>query len=335
MDDSESFRDILNKALSMIDSILAQENRALHERPLIASIEFVSLCIEKVRYKDQDEFEPGEFADYLDSDWFKAIFLKTQSWYSSRYGEAINTSRDSGIEGVTVIYNTPFLLKIPTTTVEAGTPGETVWICFHDALQPEEDVLGWIVNGPNLSAASKSDGIKLRRLSVEVANRLRSIKIHLMEITETDARVAEFRREIIPHLERAAQQIVRGKATDYKRAHWDIQMACEFAFKLLSQQRSGSFQQTHDLFFLYDHMPGDALPLKRTHLSKVPSWERMAEWRYGGGPIVSLDETFRCYRAALQIIDETLAAAKRRFRFGKAKFHTRKPPWMSKPDNSD
>jgi hypothetical protein len=298
-------------------------------RPLQAAIEFVTVCIQRVDKNGDGEGEaPGEPAEFVASDWFRVVFNKTRSWYVARYGTLIDTPSQRTLHGVICVYETPFLLRVPTTTTEPSEPGESFWLCFHDAVRPEEDVLTWLVNGPNFATAPRGDGMKVRRVGTDVANRLRFIYIALMGMKAEDARLLELRDEIVPHLERAAEQIAKGGFDDFKRAHWDMQMACEMPLKSLAQQRAGVFEEKHDLFHLYDRMPGGPPPFSRHFLSKVPNWERMAEWRYAGGGRVSLDATFRHYRATLQIVAETVAAFEKTYQLGRARFKLRRPPWL-------
>ncbi len=329
MNEEEYFEELLKNSLEKIDKALANEEIPIWERPLSAATEFVRLCIERIRYKDEEEFEPGELPDYASSPWFRLIFKKTNSWYVGRYGAAMSSSRKVALTGLVTIYDIPFLLRIPTTTVESGEPEGTIWVCFHDVVQSNENVFDWLVNGPNLDVMPGGDAIKSRQIITEVSNHLRSIRIRLMGMRNNDHRVSELRAGIIPHLERAAGEISLSNSDGYKRAHWDIQMACELALKLVAQQRSGSFKISHDLFQLYDSISGIVPPPERNLISKIPNWKRMAEWRYGGGENVSLAEVFGRYKAALQIVSEVLSVSNSIIYLGKARFHMQSPPWMS------
>ena len=205
------------------------------------------------------------------------------------------------IYGVIPVFGTPFTLEIPIAVRTPGKPGKTMWLQFPDQILADEDSLSWLQNGPMLATAPRSDALKARRLANEVAGALRFISANLMGAEATE-RLDELRTGILSHLERAGEQIVGAEVDALKRAHWDIQMACEHALKALSQQRSGAFKETHDLFHLYDIMPGDPPAFSRNHLSKLPNWERMAELRYGRGARVTVEQAFRAYRAALKIV---------------------------------
>ena len=105
-------------------------------------------------------------------------------------------------------------------------------------------------------------------------------------------------------------------------------MACEHALKALSQQRFGAFKETHDLFHLYDIMTGGPPAFSRNQLSKLPNWERMAELRYGRGARVTVERTFRAYRAALKIVSGTVDGLKG-MKIGQARFEIQRPPWLT------
>lgn len=95
--------------------------------------------------------------------------------------------------------------------------------------------------------------------------------------------VVPLRDAIIQHLDTAATLIAKARPEQFKHAQWDLQMACEKVLKLLSERRHATYPETHDLYYLFDQMPGDA-PFNRAWLHNIPNWKRMAEWRYGKGP---------------------------------------------------
>ena len=240
----------------------------------------------------------------------------------------MDAGRSDGRDAATLVRDTPYLLKVQVTTREPGTPGESFWLCFHDAVQPGEDVLSWLHHGPVFANLAPKDVNAARALAEEIATKLRAIHIAMLGMDGSDAKVAELRDGILPNLERAARHLVKAGAEDIRLAHWDMQMACELALKCLAQQRAGIFKQTHDLFRLYDHMPESLPPFARSELSKLPNWEKMIELRYGGGKRIAMRQAFRSYCATLTIVAATTSAFKIRYGFGKAKFHLKRPPWM-------
>lgn len=324
----EEFQDILHEALDQIDRQLAEQGILPSARPTQAAIAFVRLCVIEVSTDGGKTSDPpGDLDNIMLADWFKPLLKDVTAWYRDRYGAQMDVRAKDSIDGVIPVFGTPFALRIPTVVRTPGKPGKTVWLQFPDQVLADEDSLSWLQNGPNLANAPRSDALKARRLANEVAGALRFIRASLMGV-EAAERFDELRAGILPHLERAAEQIVGAKADALKRAHWDIQMACELALKALSQQRSGAFKETHDLFRLYDNMPGGPPAFSRNQLSKLPNWERMAELRYGRGARVTVEQAFRAYRAALKIVSGTMDGLKG-MKIGQARFEIGRPPWLT------
>ena len=150
----------------------------------------------------------------------------TMKQLCERYGSAMDRD-ERGFAGCVPILGTAFLLRVPIITKRPGTPGETIWICYPDKIEDDEDALEWLEQGPNIGSLPKGDGLKARRLANEVATLLRGIRVNLATVEKTDSRVWQLRDQILNHLEGAAEKIVRGKPEDLKHAQWDMQMACE------------------------------------------------------------------------------------------------------------
>jgi hypothetical protein len=136
------------------------------------------------------------------------------------------------------------------------------------------------------------------------------------------------RDAILPHLDRAGSLIARDRPEERKHAQWDLQMACELALKLLSEQRSHSFKESHDLYHLYDSLPDGPSPFKRTVLRGIPNWQLMAEWRYGGGPAITTAQAFARYRTALKVVEGVGAVAEHKLRFGGARIEIKRAPYL-------
>lgn len=323
-----SLEDVLAESLDMIDRMLAQEGMPLHMRPMSAAMRFVEFCVVKVNQGNGCDAPPGKLTDYAGSKWFQIIFRGTENWYRDRFGDAMEAGRSDGRNAATLIRDTPYLVKVPMTTTEPGTPGESFWLCYHDAVRPGEDVLRWIRHGPVLDNLATKDVKAARTITEEISTKLRATHIALLGLDGTDPRLVELRNGILPNIERAAWHLSKADAENVRLAHWDMQMACELALKCLAQQRSGSFKETHDLFVLYDGMPESVPPFARTELSKLPNWERMVELRYGGGPPITVRQAFRSYRATVGIVTATTGALKKSLQLGNAKFHLKRPPWM-------
>lgn len=326
---AEDFEERLAESLDVIDRGLAEDDVALNSRALRAAQDFVRFCVMQVRTDSAAEpTEPGKFLDYMHSEWFKFIYARTVAWYRQRYGEIMVGNSDRKVAACTMVLGTPFRIEVPLVTSRPGTPGETVWLHYPSQVEKDEDALAWVTPAPNFTAMPRGDGMKARRLANEIAGILRSIHCGIATVSASDTRVAELRDPILPHLEQAAAQIATAKPVEMKRSQWELQMAGELSLKMLSQQRGGSFSETHDLFVLHDRLPFGKAPFRRALLSRIPNWQDMAEWRYGRGAAISAADAFSRYRATLQIVDGAVEAAYRKYRIHNASFEIRKAPFL-------
>jgi hypothetical protein len=320
---------VLGEQLHEIDQMLAQREIALKSRPFEAARVFADVCIISIGNTHRgEEKPPGSFLEYVDAEWFKILYARTVAWYSLRYGPSMEGGSHHILHGVTLILGTPFRLEVPATTAVPETPGETIWLNFHDKVESEEDVLSWLVKPPNFGTISRSNVAKARHLATEIAGNLRSIYIQLMTVDSGDYRVAELRDIIIPQLQQAADEIARGGLAHLKAAQWPLQMSCELALKMLLQQRTGAFPVTHDLYSLYDQLQQGTVPFHRNLLRQIPNWKRMIGWRYGGENDVRLDQTFARYRAALRIVRGAAISADRKVDLSRAGFLLKRAPFL-------
>lgn len=327
------FDSALGEALNLIDRELAEVEHDLRNRPLTAARLFVTDFVRTVADgPDRSAAEPGDFKVYVHSEWFKVIYARTVAWYRGRYGPAMESEGGATVGGVVLVLGTPFLIRVPLVTKRSGVPGETIWVCFPEQVEEGEDVLAWIEQGPNIMGLPRGDGMKARRLAEEVATNLRAIQMRIGAIDTAGGSVEAFRDAVMPYLDRAATQVVQARPETLKHAHWDLQMACETAFKMLAEQRSGSHPRSHDLYHLLDQLPGDK-PFARQKLSMIPHWEKMAEWRYGRGPHVGIAETFSRYRATLRIVRALAEAADCVISLGGARIEIGPVPYLHRdPD---
>lgn len=166
-----------------------------------------------------------------------------------------------------------------------------------------------------------------------IAGRVSAIAINLRTIAiasspeNASTEFYNFKSGILTNLERAADLIVKGGENSFKRAHWDLQVALESAFKALAIQETGSFKSSHDLFHLYDAIPFETHKSNRDQLKKLPRWELMAEMRYGKGAAVGLLDTYDTYKIAVQICADTASAFKGLY-VGKGRMEIRKAPFL-------
>lgn len=329
MKEDIKFENFLNEWLAVIDPILAKKGEPLQMRPLSAAVYFIENAIVAVK-KGEDKFIPGKFVDYQNSTWFKRIYEATERWYYDHFGEAfIYAKKIKNLEAVTLIGDTPYLFKVPIITHKVEKTGE-IWICFHDSVQADEDVLHWVHRGPNFDRLSSKTITNARILTEEIATRLRATQIALAGLGKSNIEMFEMSQNILPNLEEAANALVKADTLSIKRAYWPMQMACELVLKCLAQQRANEFKETHDLFYLYDNMPETPPPFTRGELSKLPNWRNMTELRYGGGTPVTIRQAFRSYRVTVKIVSATAAVFKRNMYFDRGRILIQVPTFLKR-----
>jgi hypothetical protein len=79
---------------------------------------------------------------------------------------------------------------------------------------------------------------------------------------------------------------------------------------------------------LYDQLPAGRIPFERGRLSQIPKWERMAEWRYGGGVAIPITTAFSRYRATLKIVLGVAEVADRKYRIGGGRIEIKRAPFL-------
>jgi HEPN domain-containing protein len=150
----------------------------------------------------------------------------------------------------------------------------------------------------------------------------------MIGVMDTDDVVRGFLDTLRGNISRAAEDIIqRRRESTTSGACWEIQMACECAFKALQQHKTGAFRETHDLFMLYrDAMP-HGLSLNRDLLKIIPPWREMADLRYGQGTELTVAWYYTVYRTMLRIVAAALEPMVS-LRVGKGSFKIAKAPWL-------
>ena len=329
---NESLSSIITEALPELDAALAAREIALIERPLLATIEFARGFVLEVRDGDRQWTLDLESPQFVTEQWFRTLYQEIDSWYRTRYGDAIE-SFPSTVKGFVLIWGTPFTLEVPTTVTTPGTPGKTVWLSFPDSVLDTENPTNWLIAPPNLNAMSASDLEKVTADCKEISSLLRSIMASLMGVLRSDPIVQGFLNGVQLHMEVAAEHAVRSRhegATP--RAYWEIQIACECAYKALLQMKTGSYRATHDLFVLHDQAEPYGVTVKRDLLKNLPRWEEMVDLRYG-----QVDPTitafYKAYRTMLRLVEAALAPMVI-LGLGKASFEIAKAPWLPEGESN-
>jgi len=324
----EGIGHVIAEVLPIIDQGLAVDDMEISQRPFWASFRFAQHFIQRVRAGGK-EWEPDfDSLQFASEPWFKELHRSVSAWYRARYPGAFDRSPRTA-RGVVLIWGTPFLIEVPLLVTSPGTPGKTVWLSFPDSVRDDEDAMNWVSSSPDLSQIEPEEQTQIRALVSEVASSLRRISVAVMGIGQSDAVVSGFAQGIMVHLQSAADRVIQhGRRGGTSRGYWEIQMACESAFKALSQHVTGEYTETHDLFYLYDRLPEPPAGLQRDLLRQVPRWQDVADLRYGQRADPQIADFFQCYRSALVIV-AALVDPIASLRFGKASFEIARAPWLS------
>ena len=208
------------------------------------------------------------------------------------------------MRGVILIKNTPYLIQVPVTRSRIETAGEKSWLSFPNKVFSEEDVLAWVINPPRWESYWDKDKKKVQASLQEIATLLRKISIRKVGANISDSTVRNLLAGVVIHLNSSSTLIFRDDDEGgFARAQWELQMACESAYKGLLQQKNGSFTETHDLFTIHDQSALPEASVKRQWIKELPRWNEAANLRYGLGSHPSMAMIFRWYKLALKIMD--------------------------------
>lgn len=317
-----------------IDPIFEKEGLPLRHRPFQAAKEIVQNFVIEVKEGEGPAQKPGTATDFVITPWFKHVFRATSKWYETRLGQAMAPKKDT-ISGAVLIYGVPFRIAIPTTTTRPGKPGhggmvETVWVRFPDTVLADENVTSWLITPPNLEAMPAATLADVQKQITDMATALRSIRTNLMAAGATGDAIG-LQKGVLANLETFVELIHTQEPKCIQKAYWELQMACESAFKAVLLQRKGQFREIHDLFLLYDDLNAvRPLGVSRDLLKGLPKWKEMAELRYGLGTRESLSDCFECYRTTLAVAKAVVAEAGPGgiSGLGQAEFELACPPWF-------
>ena len=321
----------LRPILELIDEELALDGVTVRRRPIVAAERFVSGFVLEVRMSDGTTGKPGLPSDFVSQPWFQAVYAEVEEWYVERYGVRTRSGAKQAFRGVTFVASTSFEIHVPTSITRPGKPGASVWLSFPDRVLPEDNPLEWLVAAPNWESYSPDAIDNAVSTAAEVSELLRRISSRLVGTQLADQTARQLLAGIRIHLNSACSLIL---AEDYEgsfaRAQWELQMACEVAFKGLLQQRTGSFPESHDLFHLHDRASLFAQAINREWIRSLPRWNEAANLRYGLGGHPSTTEIFDWYSATLRII-AGVCTGLQAYDLSRAEFEIGKAPWLGPP----
>jgi hypothetical protein len=270
---------------------------------------------------------PGEAGEFTQQPWFKHIYGHVEIWYRGRYGRRVDSHSISQWRASTLIAATPFVLYVPVTRSQVEVAGESAWLSFPDRVHPDENVLEWIQAAPDWASYSQETRSKGAADAATVAGLIRRITCRLTGTDVSDRTARNLLAGIAIHLQSASDLIMReGAEGGFARAQWELQMACESAYKGLLQQKNGSFSETHDLFTLHDVSRISEESVNRAWLRDLPRWNESANLRYGIGDHPTVVGIHHWYLVTMKII-AGVAENLRGVNLSQARLLLRRPPW--------
>lgn len=317
--------------LELIDEGLALDGVPVGQRQIRAARELVDEFIPSIRFGDNEQRAPGAFTEYSSEPWFKAIFGHVEKWYQNRYGLRLNTPTINVMRGVTLIASTPFEFHVPVTASEVEVEFETAWLSFPPTVLPGEDIYSWIINPPSWDSYSEDEKTRTTSTMQEIASLLRRISCHKTGAKISDPLVRNLLAGVRVHLHSAAYLISKeDEEGGFARAQWELQMACESAYKGYLQQKNGVFPETHDLFTIHDLSQLPESSVKRQWLKDIPRWNEAVNLRYGIGDHPTVTGIFFWYKQTLRIISgifENLEG----INLTEARLLLKMTPWLDPP----
>jgi hypothetical protein len=108
-------------------------------------------------------------------------------------------------------------------------------------------------------------------------------------------------------------------------------MATERSLKAYSQQKMGSFKESHDLFVLFDEVSEHLCGVPRAILKRIPRVNQVMDDRYGLDGTLSLGEIVNTYHAVISLVSQISFLFRRELDLGGVGFLLKRPPWTSLP----
>lgn len=307
----------IRDALPQIDALLSEHDVPLGRRRSQA-IDFV---------RDHMLETNADIGTLIITEAYARIVGLIDDWYRERYGAADKLDKDI-FASLIFLFDTPFAFDVPLTFTKLGDEKGSAWFAWPAQVQPEENPLDWIINGPNLAELAESARLKLADFATKRANTLRAINFDLRTVAHgPHHEQAELARMIVADLKTAATALRSSEPS----AGWNISQATEKALKLYIRVKGGTPKNIHILSDLADHADhADSLGshrIDRSCFDKIPSGTQAVGLRYGG--TFSWMQGEAAYAAALDIIERLAAEVeiKTEYNVRNARFLL-KPPWF-------
>ncbi len=317
-DNPKYLEDVLTGWLEEMDKAQSAVNEPIPHRAIAAACLFVEHEIVGIEGDTKENF--------MTRPWFKKLYTAVYNWYFQKYGSATKQA-DDPFRGVALFSGVPFNLRIPRTLSGVGEPGELDWLQFPVDVQSGENPLLWIQKPPNFKAMSETERTDLCNQVSEVGTCLRTIRIDLNCAKRPDHESDALANKVIPHLQSAADHILRHTSSGLGLAAWDAHQAVESVLKLLSRQQRGDHRKTHATSRLFEDL-GKTSAKEVDLIRELPDAKRIVEMRAGEGNEVGLLEAHGIYMCALRAVWHFAGALNRgKYRVHNASFLLKKAPW--------
>ncbi len=317
---NQQFREILYPYLELFERRFADEGIAPSVRPIQAAFLFSEYAITAIEGEDKSDY---------DHPWFAFVYGEVEDWYRNRYGDAFLNASSDKLDGLVLIFNHPYRIEIPATTLGDREPPDKVWMKFPGALEPSEDPFAWVVGPPkfdSMSSAERQTTENDLRIAVNCSRRL---YLNLMSADIANDESCAFSKGLLGHLSKAIDDICRLSLSSRCAAVWEFHMAMEKLIKMVIQDCGDDPPRIHPIADLVGI--AERLGVSRVSddiLKRIPSSDTAIAYRYNQTPPPSLEYVRAHYHNTLEFIVHYSSQLKRQYRFEDAKFLIRAPPWL-------
>lgn len=334
-DDSQSkhIADEMDHLFKLFDEELALNDIPVSKRPFEATIALIKSGLINIRFGEEDPVDLSKPWDHVTEPWFRALYKGAKHWYAEHYGKkALTAKGNPPLRGVTLIRDTPFLVKVPMHRTEIVEEGRKAWMYFEEGVGKGEDPVDWLIDPPNLDKMEKSQrDADIQRLTT-VCEHLRGINFRLLG-AGTDDVSAGFRRALRSYLESAAERIRVADPSDFGPAWSDLQLAIENGVKLAHQTVFGSYKQKHNLRNRLDELRPHGVVFDLSRLDDWPIYDEISDLRYAQAPAGGIATLFAAYQLCLEVVLAALAVIKPPLGSGSG-FLLTPAPWLVDSDGT-
>jgi hypothetical protein len=291
----------MRPTLELLDGYYSSEEVPLPERSIKALREMLEFGFVEVTCLPREKVE--RWTEYMDTPWFRALFLGVEEWYRDQYGaEALAARGNLPLRGVILLRGSPFSLRVPIHRKKIESPSKTAWMYMEAGIGEGENPQEWIVQRPNLERFSEAQRLDADADLHHVASSLRAIQHHLLGAAYDDDEQRGLRASTRSYIERAANRITAQTVEEFAFAWMDLQMSAEAALKLVIHRGSGSYPRTHSLDRLLISAQSFGVFFDEQWLATWPSFKVISNRRYGTDYMAGLAELYCAYKLILDLI---------------------------------